>query len=103
MFSPAAAGEYVVTLVATNVLENRSVTTTSFEVTGESFITPPLLPPAIADPQPQPSDPPVNPEPVQLLSQNPSLLIPLIRLLNFQHHPNQRSQTTPTNLCRRHR
>ena len=76
MFSPAAAGEYVVTVVATNVLGSRSVTTTSFEVTGESFITPPLLPPVIADPQPQPSDPPVNPEPSPTPEPEPEPLDP---------------------------
>ena len=63
MFSPAAAGEYVVTVVATNMAGNRSVTATSFEVTGEPFVAPPMTSPVNEDPQPQPSDPPLNPEP----------------------------------------
>jgi len=76
MFSPPAAGEYVVTVVATNVSGNRSVTTTSFEVTGGSFITPPVLAPVIEDPQPQPSDPLVNPEPSPTPEPEPEPLDP---------------------------
>ena len=45
-------------------------------MTGESFITPPLLPPVIADPQPQPSDPPVNPEPSPTPEPEPEPLDP---------------------------
>ena len=95
MLSPPAAGEYVVTVVATNAAGKRSVATAPFRVIGETLVAAPMISPVDEVPGPEPSQPPTNPEPIPELPQEP---VPVEPPAPSPEPPFPRDPAPPVNL-----